>query len=57
MLPYLSLVESDMTDLLQAYQRGQQDDGNLWLSMIALLGRSFDIRSGSESFSAAPRRP
>jgi len=47
MLPYLGMVEEEIFKLLSDYKSGEQHDGPMWMALIGLLGRSFEVDDGS----------
>jgi hypothetical protein len=49
MLPYLDMVEEEIFRLLSDYKSGEQHDGLMWMALISLLGRSFEVDDGCES--------
>jgi U3 small nucleolar RNA-associated protein 10 len=48
MLPYLNLVEDELFRLLGRFRAGDLDNVPLWVSMMSLLGRSFEVNDGCE---------
>lgn len=56
MLPYLNLVEDELFRLLGRFRAGDLDNVPLWVSMMSLLGRSFEVNDGCE-YGMAPINP